>query len=190
MRHYFAIIHKDKGSDYGISFPDFPGCVTAARSVEAVVKAAVEALSGHIGLMVATGQTIPAPSPIETVMATTREEQGWPQLIQLPDPKPGAVRLSVTLPEGPAEGDRRLRRAAGLYPLRPSGARGEEHDREIVARRGRHQAQARAPRRGVVPTSPLRATRVAGRAPENRLKDFRELRIRNRLTTRLSGRRA
>jgi predicted RNase H-like HicB family nuclease len=99
MRHYFAIVHKDKGSDYGISFPDFPGCVTAARSVEAVVKAAVEALSGHIGLMVATGQAIPAPSPIETIMATAREEQGWPQLIQLPDPKPGAVRLSVTLPE-------------------------------------------------------------------------------------------
>jgi predicted RNase H-like HicB family nuclease len=25
MRSYVALIHKDRGSDYGVSFPDFPG---------------------------------------------------------------------------------------------------------------------------------------------------------------------
>jgi len=26
---YIAYLHKNKGSDFGVSFPDFPGCVTA-----------------------------------------------------------------------------------------------------------------------------------------------------------------
>jgi predicted RNase H-like HicB family nuclease len=29
MRQYIALIHKDASSDYGVSFPDLPGCVTA-----------------------------------------------------------------------------------------------------------------------------------------------------------------
>jgi len=28
MASYIAIIHKEPGSDYGVSFPDFPGCIT------------------------------------------------------------------------------------------------------------------------------------------------------------------
>ena len=28
MRQYIALIHKDADSDFGVSFPDFPGCVT------------------------------------------------------------------------------------------------------------------------------------------------------------------
>ena len=29
MAEYVALLHRDEGSDYGVSFPDFPGCVTA-----------------------------------------------------------------------------------------------------------------------------------------------------------------
>jgi hypothetical protein len=29
---YIAYLHKDKNSDYGVSFPDFPGCITARQS--------------------------------------------------------------------------------------------------------------------------------------------------------------
>ena len=31
MPSYIAIIHKEPESDYGVSFPDFPGCITAGR---------------------------------------------------------------------------------------------------------------------------------------------------------------
>ena len=31
---YIAYLHKDKGSDYGVSFPDFPGCITAGKTLE------------------------------------------------------------------------------------------------------------------------------------------------------------
>ena len=34
MRQYIALIHKDDGSDYGVSFPDLPGGVTAGRDLD------------------------------------------------------------------------------------------------------------------------------------------------------------
>ena len=33
---YIALIHKEPGSAYGVSFPDLPGCVSAGDSFEAV----------------------------------------------------------------------------------------------------------------------------------------------------------
>jgi predicted RNase H-like HicB family nuclease len=32
MRYYIGLIHKDANSDYGVSFPDFPGCIQSART--------------------------------------------------------------------------------------------------------------------------------------------------------------
>ncbi len=29
MRQYIGLIHKETDSDYGVSFPDFPGVITA-----------------------------------------------------------------------------------------------------------------------------------------------------------------
>jgi predicted RNase H-like HicB family nuclease len=51
IRHYIGIVHKDEASDFGISFPDFPGCISAGRTLEETVVMGREALEGHIGLM-------------------------------------------------------------------------------------------------------------------------------------------
>src|SRR5689334_6632615 len=32
--HYIAYLHKTRRSDYGVSFPDFPGCITAGKTLE------------------------------------------------------------------------------------------------------------------------------------------------------------
>ena len=40
MTSYIALLRKEKGSDYGVEFPDFPGCVTAGRTLEAAREAA------------------------------------------------------------------------------------------------------------------------------------------------------
>ena len=45
---YIAYLHKDKNSDFGVSFPDFPGCVTAGKTLEEARKLAVEALTLHM----------------------------------------------------------------------------------------------------------------------------------------------
>ena len=62
---YIAYLHKDKRSDYGVSFPDFPGCVTAGRSLEEARELAVEALTLHIAGMVEDGEALPEPSTLD-----------------------------------------------------------------------------------------------------------------------------
>lgn len=44
MKTYFAIVHKDPGSAYGVTFPDLPGCFSAADTLEDLVPNACEAL--------------------------------------------------------------------------------------------------------------------------------------------------
>ena len=42
---YYALIHKDEGSSYGVSFPDIPGCFSSADKIEDIESNAIEALS-------------------------------------------------------------------------------------------------------------------------------------------------
>lgn len=44
MRYYTAIIHKDDDSAYGLTFPDLPGCFTAADTWDEIPALAAEAL--------------------------------------------------------------------------------------------------------------------------------------------------
>ena len=45
MPHYVALIHKEADSCYGVSFPDWPGVVTAADTIDETMQRAVEVLS-------------------------------------------------------------------------------------------------------------------------------------------------
>ena len=44
MKYFYAVVHKDEDSAFGVSFPDLPGCFSAADRIEDVVPNAVEAL--------------------------------------------------------------------------------------------------------------------------------------------------
>jgi predicted RNase H-like HicB family nuclease len=61
MAGYIALVHKDEGTSYGVSFPDLPGCISAGDTFEEAVANAAEALAAHLALMRADGDTIPAP---------------------------------------------------------------------------------------------------------------------------------
>ena len=65
--HYPAVIDKDPDSDFGVVFPDFPGCVSAGSTLDEAVLGAHEALAGHVALMVADGDPLPEPTPLEAV---------------------------------------------------------------------------------------------------------------------------
>ena len=69
MRSYIALIHKDSASDYGVSFPDVPGCITAGATLDEARLLAAEALAFHIDGLLQDGLAIPAPSSFEAVMA-------------------------------------------------------------------------------------------------------------------------
>lgn len=71
MTNYIAVIHKEKKSDFGVSFPDFPGCITAGRTVDEAKDMAQEALEGHIKFMLDEGLILPAPSSLEDILKNT-----------------------------------------------------------------------------------------------------------------------
>jgi predicted RNase H-like HicB family nuclease len=62
---YPAVIHKEPQSDYGVSFPDFPGCVTAGVDQADAAIMAAEALAFHIESMLADGLELPQPTRLE-----------------------------------------------------------------------------------------------------------------------------
>lgn len=61
MASYIALVHKDEGTSYGVSFPDVPGCISAGDTFEEAIANAGEALAGHFAAMRADDEAIPAP---------------------------------------------------------------------------------------------------------------------------------
>jgi predicted RNase H-like HicB family nuclease len=99
MPHYIALIHKDPRSDYGVSFPDFPGLATAGRNLDVARAMAEEALDFHIEGMIEDGQVIPEPSSLDAVMTDPENRDGVVTLISTRPSAKRAVRVNVTLPE-------------------------------------------------------------------------------------------
>ncbi len=95
--YYVALIHKEKTSGYGVSFPDFPGCISAGKTLEEAQKMAQEALSNHRELLKEFGETIPAPSNLDEIMADKENQGAVAVLVQIPTHK--TVRVNVTFPE-------------------------------------------------------------------------------------------
>jgi predicted RNase H-like HicB family nuclease len=81
MPSYIALVRKDPDSDYGIDFPDFPGCVTAAQEIEQVRVLAEEALRFHIEGMLEDGEPLPKPSTFEKVMSDPENRQAAALLV-------------------------------------------------------------------------------------------------------------
>lgn len=67
MAGYIALVHKDAGTSYGVSFPDVPGCISAGDTFEEAVSNAAEALAGHFSMMRADGETPLQPRSFEAL---------------------------------------------------------------------------------------------------------------------------
>ncbi len=99
MADYIALIHKDADSDFGVSFPDLPGCVTAGATIDEARAHAVEALGMHIEGLVEDGDEIPAPSDLGAIMAERANKDAVAVLIEGPANAPKTVRVNITMPE-------------------------------------------------------------------------------------------
>ncbi|MHB1109428.1 MAG: type II toxin-antitoxin system HicB family antitoxin [Devosia sp.] len=66
---YIAFVHKEPESIYGVSFPDFPGCIAAEDTLDKVLASAVDALASHVRLMEADGDPIPSPRSADEIAA-------------------------------------------------------------------------------------------------------------------------
>lgn len=67
MRSYLAFVHKDPDSDYTVTFPDFPGCITAGATLDEARDMAREALPFHVEGLMADGESLPDPMSLERI---------------------------------------------------------------------------------------------------------------------------
>jgi predicted RNase H-like HicB family nuclease len=98
MAHYIALIHKDGDSDYGVSFPDLPGVITAGSNLDEARRMATEALAFHLEGLTEDGEAVSEPSSLEEIMAIAENKDGVAVLIEAPAAQVKSVRVNVTLP--------------------------------------------------------------------------------------------
>jgi predicted RNase H-like HicB family nuclease len=92
---YIAYLHKDNDSDYGVSFPDFPGCVTAGRTLEEARKMAAEALALHVAGMREDEDALPEPSTLDDLRGDPAMKGAVAFLTELKQPE-RTVRINIT----------------------------------------------------------------------------------------------
>ena len=66
---YTAFIHKDPDTDYGVSFPDLPGCIAVGETVEQALESATQALAFHIEGIEEDGDDVPRPRPLDEILS-------------------------------------------------------------------------------------------------------------------------
>ena len=98
MTEYVALIHKEVDTDFGVSFPDFPGCITAGSTLEEARAMAEEALAFHIEGMIEDGEAIPAPSSLDEIMKIRENRDAVAVLVDAKQ-QDRAIRVNVTIPE-------------------------------------------------------------------------------------------
>lgn len=89
MRRYIALVHKEAQSDFGVSFPDFPGIVTAGVTLDEARCMAGEALMLHLKGLAADGGTAPEPSSLGQIMSNPENR----------------VAVAILVPAGSPSGD-------------------------------------------------------------------------------------
>lgn len=85
---YVALLRKDPKSDFGVDFPDFPGCVTAGSSLEEARRMAEEALGFHVEGLLEDGEALPEPRTLDDVMTDPENREVVAFLVEIPQEPP------------------------------------------------------------------------------------------------------
>jgi predicted RNase H-like HicB family nuclease len=100
MTEYIALIHKDRHSSFGASFPDLPGCISAADSLEDLRPMIEESLSLHIEGLLEDGDALPEPSTLDVIVKSKDYVDAVAvTVVKSPETLDATVRVNITLPE-------------------------------------------------------------------------------------------
>jgi predicted RNase H-like HicB family nuclease len=100
MTEYIALIHKDQHSSFGASFPDLPGCISAADSLEDLRPMIEESLSLHIDGLLEDGDALPEPSTLDAIVKSKDYTDAVAvMVVKSPEAPDATVRVNITLPE-------------------------------------------------------------------------------------------
>ena len=124
MRNYIGLIHKRRGSDFGVSFPDFPGVITAGTRLSTTRERWPRKRSPFMSkVSMEDGEIIPEPMTLEEIMSDPDNRSGVAILVSLKTEQAKAVRVNVTPPADVLEQIRQIRRSARLHAIRVASRR-------------------------------------------------------------------
>lgn len=98
---YPVVIHKDENSDYGVTFPDLPGCFSAGETIEKALTNAQEAAECHIEGILIDSEPVPVATAIEKHKDNPDFKDGIWALIDVDISKLSlkSKRVNITMPE-------------------------------------------------------------------------------------------
>jgi len=111
MAHAIALVHEENGV-FGISFPDFPGCISTASTLDEVIERGSLALTMHVEGMVEDGEALPVLRSASDIR-TSPEAEGA-VIAAVPFDRPGkSVRVQISMDEHLLEALDRAAKASG-----------------------------------------------------------------------------
>jgi predicted RNase H-like HicB family nuclease len=101
VRRYIALLHPDATGGYGVSFPEFPGCISGGDTLAEAADQAAQALRLHVEGMIEDGETIPEPRSAEELGKDSRVKAWFKDatvaLVPLLPPRDRVERLNISL---------------------------------------------------------------------------------------------
>ncbi|HMN71765.1 MAG TPA: type II toxin-antitoxin system HicB family antitoxin [Rhodoblastus sp.] len=98
MKPYIVIVHKDPDSAYGMTFPDAPGCFSAADDIDDLFVMAKEALEGWTESMI--DERLPLPPTRD--LSDIKTDPEWADqfsdaviVIAIDPPRPDALKRAA-----------------------------------------------------------------------------------------------
>lgn len=109
MAHAIGIIHEENGT-FGISFPDFPGCISGGATLDDAIAKGAQALAFHVEGMVEDGEALPELRSLDGIRTREPEWVAGGIAVAVPVELPGkSVRINISVDERALE---RIDRAA------------------------------------------------------------------------------
>jgi predicted RNase H-like HicB family nuclease len=99
--NYAIVIHKEKGTDYGVTVPDLPGCFSAGATMDEAIAMAREAIELHLEGLIEDGLPIPEPASIEQHKSNPDYADGVWAVVGVDESnlRIRAQRVNISLPE-------------------------------------------------------------------------------------------
>jgi len=98
VTYVVALIQEEDEGILGISFPDFPGCASAANNMDDVIARGAKALAAHVKSMVQSSLTFPVIRTVDDIRR--RGNLNGAVIVAVPVELPGkSVPLQITMDE-------------------------------------------------------------------------------------------
>lgn len=98
----YGVLHEENGC-FGVSFPDFPGCITGGDSEEEALRKADDVLTFHVAGMIEDGDSLPTSRTLDALRADPEVkaalDTGTLFLARYELPRK-AVRINISMDEG------------------------------------------------------------------------------------------